>query len=84
MKLSLERSHRHLLRVSINESIVAGELLCNSSSNLFVLVLDPFLYYIPHRQPTHPVHPAETAMVERFQFASVCFFQCMPSFRFPS
>jgi hypothetical protein len=72
--LSLE-SHRHL-RVSITDSIV-GEPATILLTYLFVL--DPFLCYIPYRQPTHL---AEISMVERFQFGSVCFFQC-PAFASP-
>jgi hypothetical protein len=44
-----------------------------------LFIRDPFLCYIPHRQPAHP---AETAMVERFRFGSICFFQC-PAFAPP-
>jgi hypothetical protein len=42
----------------------------------------PFLSYIPHR---FSAHPAETAMVERFQFEPVCFlsFQCPAAFASP-
>jgi hypothetical protein len=46
------------------------------TNSLNMFVRDPFLCEIPHRQPAHP---AETAMVERFQFGSVCFFQCPTS-----
>jgi hypothetical protein len=35
--------------------------------------------YVPHRQAAHP---ADTVMVERFQFGPVFFFQC-PAFTSP-
>jgi hypothetical protein len=70
--LSLE-SHRSISSRS-HQRVYCG-WVCNHSSNL--IVLDPFLCCIPHRQPAHP---AETSMVEHFQFGSVlCFFQC-PAF----
>jgi hypothetical protein len=51
--------------------------VCNHSSNVFIR--DPFLCYIPHRQPAHL---AETSMVESFQFGPVLLLS-VPSFRFP-
>jgi hypothetical protein len=44
-----------------------------------MFVRNPFLCYIPHRPPAYL---AKTAMVKRFQFEPVCFFQC-PAFASP-